>query len=184
MWQSRTRAENSSQVESKFACQSFLIHQLPICLQTGKWKKKKVNDALDISWIDWLEFILRDLEGCFFLHASTRKSYVKHVPESLLPSVVLRPLFLRPTIAIDFQFQSRAFSGCDNIVYELRAPQTLGCSRRILTIFHVSIFPSIFLKLPKKREMKFGFCKHHLKWRRLVVNWMHDVSHTWQPQQQ
>lgn len=61
---------------------------------------------------EWrFQHILNRLIG---IHSSRRedalwaKSYVEHVPKSLSASVALRP-FSRPKIAIDFQFQSRAF---------------------------------------------------------------------------
>lgn len=119
-WQSgchcSEKGEKSFAEKRKFPKMFTALSQFVCRPENGRndeGRAEKVNGAFNISQIDWLEFILQDFPS--------PKSYVKHVPQSLLVSVRPSTLPFRANVAVDFQFQSRAFRNCVSEFYEYRS---------------------------------------------------------------
>lgn len=89
----------------------------------------KVNDAFDISWVDWLEFILRDVKG--FSSSFDERNLMLNMSRNhfYLPPSFAFPFEFRPKIAIDFQFHSRAFSTSNVCVHTRNYSKSANPSR-------------------------------------------------------
>lgn len=139
--------------------------------------------------IDWNSFLETLDTSWFFLHVSMkkkeRKSYVKHVPESLLPSVVLR-LFL-PSIdnCCWLSIPVKGFpSRCGNLCVSFKHHRSLNC-KRILEIFAFSIFLNFLVLSKIKTKTEIWFCANIFGNEdvllRIECMMFQNTTYTWQP---
>lgn len=114
-------------VESYIGRPSFSYMLQFVCRPENRGKK--VNDAFDISWIDWLEFIFGDVVGRFFFHPTW----------NLMLNMSRNHFYLPPSLPFDLELLLtfnfiRELSPDNNICVQTLTTRRMRISREYMIV--------------------------------------------------